>query len=99
MSAPPTPNPEFNASDFVTASTSGFSQSQADARYLQLATSCNATAGQTFDGGVFTGQLNTNTIDCTTAGVLTIGGTNCSGVVFSDTIIAPNEHTHGFGHI
>ena len=57
MSVPPPYNPQFNASDFVTATESGFSKAQSDLRYLQLATPSIATAGQTFDGGIFTDQL------------------------------------------
>ncbi len=45
---PPTSNPTFNASDFVTATSTGFDTAQGDARYLQLAAESTCTAIETF---------------------------------------------------
>ena len=69
---PPTSNPTFNASDFVTATSTGFDIATGDARYLQLATESTCTALETFQAGIYTGSVSTNAA----GGTLTIGGGN-----------------------
>ncbi len=51
-------NPIFNSSDFVTVSTSGFTEAQADAKYLQLATPSTCTAVETFASGIETNAIS-----------------------------------------
>jgi len=73
-------NPEF----YVSTSTSpGITQTEGDSRYLikTQSDSTSASAIETFNGGI-----RTSTIDTPTAGTLTLGGTNCTGITFSDNI-------------
>ena len=66
---PPTSNPTFNASDFVTETSTGFDTAQGDARYLQLARESICTAVETFSAGISTPSISNDAGDS----ILTIG--------------------------
>jgi len=70
MATPPTPNPVFNPSDFVTASSGGdLTEAQANLKYMRLATESTATALETFQAGISTPSISNDAGDS----ILTIG--------------------------
>ena len=72
MATPPTPNPVFNPSDFVTSSGGDLTEAQANLKYMRLATESTATAIETFQAGIYTGMVSTNE----SGGTLQLGGGN-----------------------